>query len=213
MKLKKFETIEDTKEPMREMLNLLKSVLGFKIGPSIADPFTRMQAHLKAGELTEATKEAQNTLEAGYAILTAFLRNSALPYKDKSDPEVVRDGLFVKELRQRLDTNMHDDLIDGLRVKFSTLLDAVQTETDSFTRRVGAYNALKKAIADADAQQKWRDTNRITADMAKRAGKERRKQAEQATTGRVDTATQRAAMLEERSKKNAELANEFAAML
>lgn len=202
MKKQQPVSLDQVREDLRTLIGQMKSVDGFRIGEAVKENVDRMALHVEAGRTAEAAEAGLEALEAGRNILGAFLRHSVIDRKPSDDGQPGRDSFFTREIGlRRNDEKFDEDIIAGLEAKHKKLEEVVRTENNGcFTQRIEAYNIAKRALDDADKEQKRRDVVRHQQALHQKRVQNGQKDAEATVRNQAAAANQRQALLEQRKK-------------
>ncbi len=202
----KVVSIDEAKEQVRNLVSAMKMVEGFRIPESVEVGVKKMASHIESGENFQAVGAAREVLNAGQAILGAFIRFSVVDRKAEGQPD--RVAMFSREIAVRNEEGYDEDILGGLETKRKALEEAVRSELNgTFVSRVEAYNMLKKAVDAADLEQKRRDRVRQVREVASRKSQKVTKDADATALNKAVAQTQREALLAKRREEAEELRN------
>lgn len=198
---------DQLKDELRTLIGQMKTVDGFQIGESITVGIQTMASHVEAGRTNDAVVAGLEAMKAGRNILGAFLRNSVIDRRREGLPE--KPSHFTAQIRFRRDDEKYDeDIIDGLESKRKKLEEAVRTENNgTFTVRVEAYNTIKKALNDADLEQKRRDNVRAQRNAVAKKTQKQQQDVEATARNQAVATQQREQMLARRKQEADDIRN------
>ena len=165
-------TLDSVKTQIVDLVKVMKSVQGFRVSEVIAEGLQSMARAIDSGEDGYAIKVGIETLKAGRNILGSFLRHSVVDRKMEGDQ--IREAKFNRELGIRREEEGYDpDIMERLESCRTELEKAVMVETSgTFAQRVALYNAMCKALWEADVAQEKRDKVRQEVARQKRLTRE-----------------------------------------
>lgn len=146
-------------ETMRKLTDAIKRIPEFRIPDVVKVPWDQSADVFEEGREAEAIRMGLEAHTALRNIFGAYLRNAAVPKKEK-EGDKGPTARFSAEIDRRddLEHNYDEDIIAGLRKTFGVLEAAVRAETNGvFDQRIEAYLAMKKALSVADSQQNQLD--------------------------------------------------------
>ena len=188
-------SLEQLTEKIRMMLETLRSVRGFKIGPPIKNQIAAMADAIRGGDTNDATKAAKEALAAGRNILRAFLWNAVIDRPEKM-------AYLTREIAaRREDKCYHEDIVARMDSKRRKFEEVIRVETDEdFSTRIAAYNEAVVAIEKADEEQKLRDRLNITRDKIRKPSTQKVEVEADRERNQAAAAAQRERIIAEREK-------------
>lgn len=147
-------------EGLKQLASDMKSIIGFKIDRDVKSGYETIATLIETGQTDQALDKGRETLNAGHAIMRAFIRNSVVNRTPQGEPEQVAH--FNRTLDLMREDHVDGDIIDKFEAARKKLEEAVRVETNgTFAMRIAAYNEVKTTLEWARETQQKRDATRL----------------------------------------------------
>ncbi len=177
---------------IEEFDKVMKSVTGFRIPDYFKTGLENVAAYVRNGREKEAVAAGHRLVASCARTLAAFIRNAII---DSTYPDGnVRPAIFFEEMDIRRERGYNSDILARLDKVEKKLLEAIHVETNgTFSARIGAYNDLRAAFKEADAEQARREHKREKGTEAKCLAEEAERNRQVAEAQRQHAAAEREA--------------------
>lgn len=159
--------VEQVLQQVEGFIQMMKSTRDFRPNPDFRAARDKFVTLYTDGDDKLAMVAGRQLIESGRKSLSAYIRHAAMDWVKDGEP---RTSMYFEELKIRRERGYDPDILARLAKFHKKLMEAIHAETNgTFVARVEAYNALREAFKEADAEFAKREKGRSAAKRKDRA--------------------------------------------